>query len=48
VLKRELAFLTFTGVRMTIHRLDENADGVFIISATPFTYNGSLDFESNW
>ncbi len=31
---------------MTNHRLDESASGVFIISATPFTDDGSLDLES--
>lgn len=31
---------------MTAHRLDENASGVFIISATPFTDNGVLDLDS--
>ncbi len=31
---------------MTLHRLDETASGVFIISATPFTDDGVLDLES--
>ncbi len=31
---------------MKMYRLDENASGVFIISATPFTDDGSLDLES--
>lgn len=31
---------------MTAHRLDENAAGVYIISATPFAEDGSLDLES--
>ena len=31
---------------MTAHRLGETASGVFIISATPFTDDGSLDLES--
>ncbi len=31
---------------MTLHRLDETASGVFIISATPFAVDGALDLES--
>jgi len=31
---------------MSSHRLNEQAKGVFIISATPFTENGELDLES--
>jgi 4-hydroxy-tetrahydrodipicolinate synthase len=31
---------------MTANRLDESASGVFIISATPFTESGEIDFES--
>ena len=31
---------------MTAHKLDESASGVFIISATPFTESGEIDFES--
>ena len=31
---------------MTTHRLDETATGVYIVSATPFTDDGSLDLES--
>lgn len=31
---------------MDMHRLDETASGVYIISATPFTDNGALDLDS--
>jgi 4-hydroxy-tetrahydrodipicolinate synthase len=31
---------------MTTHRLDETATGVYIVSATPFTDDGSLDLKS--
>jgi 4-hydroxy-tetrahydrodipicolinate synthase len=31
---------------MDMHRLDETASGVYIISATPFTDNGGLDLDS--
>lgn len=31
---------------MSIHRLDESAQGVYIISATPFSDDGSLDLDS--
>jgi 4-hydroxy-tetrahydrodipicolinate synthase len=31
---------------MSIYRLDESANGVYIISATPFTENGELDLDS--
>ncbi|MBT8333811.1 MAG: dihydrodipicolinate synthase family protein [Deltaproteobacteria bacterium] len=31
---------------MTTHRLDETATGVYIVSATPFSDDGSLDLES--
>jgi len=31
---------------MTAHKLDETAAGVFVISATPFTDDGSLDLDS--
>ena len=31
---------------MTANKLDESASGVFIISATPFTESGKIDFES--
>lgn len=31
---------------MTAHRLDEQAAGVYIISATPFTADGALDLDS--
>jgi 4-hydroxy-tetrahydrodipicolinate synthase len=31
---------------MTDHRLDERASGVFIVSATPFTDEGTLDLDS--
>ena len=31
---------------MTANKLDESASGVFIISATPFTESGEIDFES--
>jgi len=31
---------------MTSNKLDESASGVFIISATPFTESGEVDFES--
>jgi 4-hydroxy-tetrahydrodipicolinate synthase len=31
---------------MSLHRLDESAQGVYIISATPFTDNGALDLDS--
>lgn len=31
---------------MSAHRLDETASGVYIISATPFADNGSLDLDS--
>lgn len=31
---------------MSPHKLDETARGVYIISATPFTENGEVDFES--
>jgi 4-hydroxy-tetrahydrodipicolinate synthase len=31
---------------MTRNKLDESANGVFIISATPFTESGEVDFES--
>ena len=31
---------------MSIHRLDESASGVYIISATPFTDNGDVDLKS--
>ena len=31
---------------MADHRLDETASGVYVISATPFTDDGALDFES--
>ena len=31
---------------MSVHRLDESAQGVYIISATPFADNGALDLDS--
>ena len=31
---------------MTTNRLDESAEGVYIISATPFTDSGALDLDS--
>lgn len=31
---------------MSAHLLDETASGVYIISATPFTDSGAVDFES--
>ncbi len=31
---------------MSVHKLDESARGVYIISATPFTENGEVDLES--
>lgn len=31
---------------MSLHKLDETARGVYIISATPFTENGELDLDS--
>ena len=31
---------------MSPNKLDESASGVYIISATPFTENGEVDFES--
>lgn len=34
------------GNRMTKHRLDESASGVYIISATPFHEDGALDLDS--
>jgi 4-hydroxy-tetrahydrodipicolinate synthase len=31
---------------MSLYKLDESANGVYIISATPFTENGEVDFDS--